>query len=314
MPDAAQRLIRRLRLRDLETLATVVRAGGMRKAADTLHLSQPAVSKAIAALEDAVGFPLLDRSRQGVAVTTYGEALIRHAAIMFDELQRGMRELEHLADPEGGHINIACAETINAGLVAAAMERMTRQYPRVGFSVHSGDQPLLVSHFLLERVSDCVISRPFGGGDIPSAVRSEPLFRERLEVVVSRNSPWARRRRLRLNELADAPWILSHSEVTGDSPVVSAFRAAGVELPRHKVLTGSLNVRYTLLATGRFVTVMPHSVLRFGAARGALKVLPIEIGWWPTPVMIMRLADRGLGPAAQTFLDIVRELAAPLAD
>jgi len=313
MPDAAQRLLRRLRLRDLETLAMVVRAGGMRKAAETLHLSQPAVSKAIAALEDAVGFPLLDRSRQGVAVTTYGEALIRHAAIMFDQLQRGVRELEHLADPEGGVINIACAETINAGIVAAAMERMTRLYPRVGFSVDSGDPPLLVSHFLLERVSDCVISRPFGA-IIPTEVHTEPLLRERLEVVVSRRSPWASRRRLSLEDLADAPWILSQSEVTGDSPVVSAFRAAGLELPRHTVLTGSLNVRYTLLATGRFVTVMPHSVLRFGAARAALKVLPIEIGRWPTPVMILRLVNRGLSPAAQTFLDIVRELAAPLAE
>lgn len=313
MADSTQRLLRRLRLRDLETLATVARAGGMRKAADTLQLSQPAVSKAIAALEDAVGFPLLDRSRQGVAVTTYGEALIRHAAIMFDQLQRGVRELEHLRDPEGGFIKIACAETLNAGIVAAAVEHMTRLYPRVGFSVDSGDAPLLISHFLLERVSDCVLARPFGAS-IPTEVHTEALFHERLQVVVSRNSPLATRRRLRLAELADEPWILSLSEATGDSPVVSAFRAAGLELPRQKVLTGSLNVRYTLLATGRFVTVMPHSVLRFGAARAALKVLPIEIGRWPTPVMILRLVNRGLSPAVQTFLDIVRELAAPLAD
>lgn len=65
MQPHALRLKRRLKLRDLDTLMTVVSAGGMHKAADLLHLSQPAVSKAIAELEDALGVSLLTRSRQG---------------------------------------------------------------------------------------------------------------------------------------------------------------------------------------------------------------------------------------------------------
>lgn len=311
MQAETRQLKRRVKLRDLDTLMTVVSAGGMRKAADQLHLSQPAVSKAVAELEDALGITLLDRSRQGVAITLAGRALIKRAAVMFDELQQGVRELEHLADPYAGEISLACAETINAGLVATAMERMTRQYPRVSFGVDSGDPPVLLSRFLLERVSDFVISRPHGAV-IDTDIRAEPLFREKLQVVVGRTSPWANRRKLVLAELAGEPWILSRSEVTGDSPVVEAFRKAGRPLPSCKVLTGSLNVRYTLLATGRFVTVMPHSLLRFGAGRSSLKVLPIEIGQWTMPTMLLTLANRSLSPAAKTFLDIVRELCRPL--
>jgi DNA-binding transcriptional LysR family regulator len=311
MQAETRQLKRRVKLRDLDTLMTVVSAGGMRKAADQLHLSQPAVSKAVAELEDALGITLLDRSRQGVAITPAGRALIKRAAVMFDELQQGVRELEHLADPYAGEISLACAETINAGLVATAMERMTRQYPRVSFGVDSGDPPVLLSRFLLERVSDFVISRPHGAV-IDTDIRAEPLFREKLQVVVGRTSPWANRRKLMLAELAGEPWILSRSEVTGDSPVVEAFRKAGRPLPSCKVLTGSLNVRYTLLATGRFVTVMPHSLLRFGAGRSSLKVLPIEIGQWTMPTMLLTLANRSLSPAAKTFLDIVRELCRPL--
>ena len=312
MPAEIRRLMRRVKLRDLDTLVTVVRAGGMRKAAEQLHLSQPAVSKAIAELEDALGFSLLDRSRRGVEVTPYGRALIKRAAVMFDELQQGMSDLERLADPDSGEINLACNETINAGLVAAAMERMTRQYSRVSFGVDSGDTTVLLSRFLLERVSDFVIARPHGAVIDPD-IRAEPLFREKLQVVVSRTSPWARRRKLTLAELAGEPWILSRNEATGDSPVVEAFREAGRPLPVCSVLTGSLNVRYTLLATGRFVTVMPRSVLRFGAARSSLKVLPIEMGQWGMPTMVLTLASRALSPAAKTFLDIVRELSRPLA-
>jgi DNA-binding transcriptional LysR family regulator len=232
---------------------------------------------------------------------------------MFDELHQGVRELEHLADPDGGEINLACTETINAGLVAVAMERMSRQYPRVSFGVDSGETPILLSRYLLERISDFVITRPYGAAIDPD-VRAEPLFREKLQVVVGRSSPWARRRRLTLRELAGEPWILSRNEATGDSPVVEAFRDAGLPLPRCRVLTGSLNVRYTLLATGRFVTVMPRSLLRFGAARSSLKVLPIDMAQWSMPTMILTLANRSLDPAARTFLDIVRELSRPLAD
>ena len=309
----SHRLKRRVKLRDLDTLMTVVRAGGMRKAAQLLHLSQPAVSKAVADLEDAFGAPLLDRSRQGTEVTRFGQALVKRAAAMFDELQQGARDIHDLADPDGGEVSLACAETLNAGLMAAAMERMTRQIPRMGFNVDSGDTPVLLSHFLMQRVSDFVITRPYGAV-MEQTIRAEPLFRERLQVVVGRASPWAQRRKLSLEELADEPWILSRNEAVGDSPVVEAFRAAGLTLPRRKVLTGSLNVRHTLLASGRFVTVMPRSLLRFSGALGSLKVLPVEIGQWAMPTMVLTLANRTLNPAATSFLDLVREMARPLAD
>ena len=308
-----QRLKRRVKLRDLDTLMTVVSAGGMRKAAELLHLSQPAVSKAVAELELVLGVPLLDRSRQGTEVTRYGQAIVKRAAAMFDELQQGLRDLGDLADPQGGEVSLACAETLNAGLVSAAMERMSLQFPGMVFNVDSGDTPVLLSHFLAQRVSDFIITRPYGAA-MDTHIRAEPLFRERLHVVVGRTSPWAPRRKITLAELADEPWILSRNEVVGDSPVVEAFRAAGLSLPRRKVLTGSLNVRHALLACGRFVTVMPHSLLRFSAARASVKVLPIEIGRWAMPTMILTLSNRSLNPAAGSFLDVVRELARTLTE
>ena len=311
MRSDTERLKRRVKLRDLDTFAVVVASGGMRKAAEKLHLSQPSVSKAIAELESALGVTLLDRSRQGIQVTDFGRSLLKRAEAIFDELEQGARELDQLADPYSGEINFACAETVNGGIVSAAMERMSKRYPGVAFSVDSGDTPVLMSRFLEGRVSDFVITRPYGAV-IDPAVRAEPLFREKLQVVVGRNSRWAQRRKMELGELAGESWILSRNEATGDSPVVEAFRLAGVPLPRHTVLTGSLNVRHSLLATGRFVTVMPHSFLRFGATE-ALKVLPIPLGQWSMPTMILTLASRSLSPAAQTFLQAVRELARELA-
>ena len=123
----------------------------------------------------------------------------------------------------------------------------------------------------------------------------------------------ARRRKIGLTELAEQRWILSQNEVQPDSPVVEAFAAVGLPIPTCAILTGSLNVRYSLLATGRFVTMMPHSLLELGAVRLPVKVLPIELPWWRYPMMIFTLKNRSVSPLAGLFMDTVRELSRPLA-
>jgi DNA-binding transcriptional LysR family regulator len=95
----ADRIGRRLKLRDLHVLMTVVQRGSMAKAAAELAVSQPAVSKAIADMEHTLGLRLLDRSRNGIEPTAYGRALVKRGLTIFDELKQGVEELEFLADP-----------------------------------------------------------------------------------------------------------------------------------------------------------------------------------------------------------------------
>src|SRR5947209_13353162 len=99
---------RRLRLRDLHVFFAVVQSGSMAKAATHLRVSQPAVSKAIGALEAVLGVRLFDRSTQGVIPTMYGEALLKCGSTVFDELRQGIRTIEFLADPTSGEVRIGC--------------------------------------------------------------------------------------------------------------------------------------------------------------------------------------------------------------
>ena len=96
------RVRRRLRLRDLDILMTVIQAGSMGKAADRLNMFQPTISKSIADLEHTLGVRLLDRKPQGVEPTPYALALIRRSAAAFNELKQGVQEIENLADPTAG--------------------------------------------------------------------------------------------------------------------------------------------------------------------------------------------------------------------
>src|SRR5262245_31745237 len=95
----SDRIGRRMKLQDLHVLMTVVQAGSMGKAAQLLNTSQPAISRSIAELESAFGIRLLDRSRRGIEPTEYGRALLDCGVAVFDELRRGVKNIESLTIP-----------------------------------------------------------------------------------------------------------------------------------------------------------------------------------------------------------------------
>ena len=131
----ADRIGRRLKLRDLHVLSAVVQWGSMAKAAQHLAVSQPVVSAAVADLEHAIGVRLLDRSRRGVEPTIYGRALLKHGMVAFDALKQGVKEIEFLADPTAGELRIGCPEWISAGLLPVIIDRMLQKHPRIVFHV-----------------------------------------------------------------------------------------------------------------------------------------------------------------------------------
>jgi len=125
----ADRIGRRLKLRDLHVLSAVVQWGSMAKAAQHLTVSKPVVSAAIADLERTIGVRLLDRTRRGVEPTIYGRALLKHGTVAFDALKQGIKEIEFLADPTVGELRIGCPEWIAAGLLPVIIDRLLQKHP-----------------------------------------------------------------------------------------------------------------------------------------------------------------------------------------
>lgn len=92
-----------------------------------------------------------------------------------------------------------------------------------------------------------------------------------------------------------------------------AFRATGLDYPRASVFAILLEVRIGLLATGRFLTIFPASILRFLTVRPQIKILPVELPMARVPTGIVTLKNRTLSPVAQLFIEHAREVAKPLA-
>ena len=306
----AERIGRRLKLRDLRILMTVVECGTMGKAAERLAISQPVVSKAVSDIEHAVGVRLLDRSQRGVEPTPYGRALIKRGIAIFDEMQQGLEEIEFLSDPTAGEVRIGATEPVAAAIVAPVIDRLSRQYPRMRFHVLATDGDTLL-RALEARNIELVVSRI--AAPITDDYSLEILFHDALVVVTGAENPLARRRGVTLADLIYEPWTMGPRDTNFGSLQADGFRAAGLEPPRLTVTTISNSLRSELLGTHRFLSVVPGFSLVLPRRRRGLKALPVKLPDTRKPVAIVTLKNRSLNPAAQMFIERVRELTKALA-
>jgi DNA-binding transcriptional LysR family regulator len=298
---------RRLKLRDLHILATVVEQGSMAKAASQLAMSQPAVSESVAGLEAALRVRLLDRSSRGVEPTRYATALLARSRVAFDELRQGMRDIEFLADPTAGEVRVACGDTLAAGLMPAAIDQLSRRHPRIAVRVVQTSAETLEFRELRERRVDLAMARVAASFSDPD-LHVERLFEDPHRVVVGAKSRWAKCRNVTLAQLADEPWLFASNHVIREM-MREAFAACGLELPQERVTSSSILLRNHLLATGRFVTVLPLSVLRYNAKRWDLKALPIDLGVKPRSVAMLTLRNRTPGAVTKLFAEHMRVVA-----
>jgi len=306
--DWDRQIGRRLKLRDLHVFMTVAQRGSMAKAAAELGVSQPVVSAVIADLENAVGVRLFDRSTQGVEPTLYGRALLRGGAVAFDELKQTVKEIEFLADPTAGEVRIGCPETV-AAILPPIFESMSRRYPHVVFHVSDVVAPTLDLPRLRDHTLDVAVLRIFWSTPLDPLgddLDVEELFDDETLVVVGMESQWARRRKVDLAELADEEWILPPAITTNSIVVMDAFRERGLEPPKVRFVTFSVTLRTNMLATGRYVTVLPRSMMTLYGNRMSLKVLPIKLAVRKWPVVIATLKNRTLNPVAKVFIEHLR--------
>ena len=306
----SDRIGRRIKLRDLHVLHAVVQSGSMTKAAGQLAVSVPVISKTIAALEHTVGVPLLDRNAQGVEATAYGRALIRRGLAAFDELRQGMKDIEFLSDPTIGEVRIASTAPVSASFVCGVIDRLSKRYPRIVFHPTVANDDIM-RRLLVERNVDLMIGRPFGTQ--AEEMDFEILYDNPYVVMAGAENPWARKRKVALAELMEEPWVLTPPESAVGAFFAEGFRTHGLNLPRPTVVAYAYEVRVSLLATGRYLTILPESVLRFPAANPRIKALPVELPLRRMPIGIITVKSRTLSPAAQLFVECAREVAKPLA-
>jgi DNA-binding transcriptional LysR family regulator len=197
-----------------------------------------------------------------------------------------------------------------SSVVATVVDRLSRQYPRV--SVHLlAAEAAMIYQALEEREVEVVIAGIFGPVTKVN-MNAEFLYDDPFVVAAGARNPWCRRRRIKLADLMNEPWALPPRDSPTGPIVVEVFRASGLGLPHAALVASSIPARNALLASGRFLTMVPASVLKLTGGNEEIKALPVDIPKVGRPIGILTLKNRTLSPVAQLFVAAVRDVASSI--
>jgi DNA-binding transcriptional LysR family regulator len=284
----------------------------MAKAAAELAVTQPAISRAIADMESTLGMRLLDRRPQGVTPTRYGQTLLKWGDALFEDLRRAVQEMESIADPAAGEVCVGANGGVFDGLLPIAVDRFSRRFPKVTFKVAGAAEAIGVLYEELRaRKHDLVVGRMPAGYKPEEDLHVEILFTEPLVVVAGSAERFARRN-LSLGDLVDEQWVLPGLNTEIGAFIARLFRHSGLDYPRHGISVSDLGFSSTMIQRNRYLGMFPGSLLRF-AGHTSLEVLPVKLTLEPPPVALVTVKNRTLTSAAAKFIEVLRELAKPLA-
>ena len=305
--DELERVERRLKLHDVRVLISVAETGSMSKAAEQLGTSQPAVSRAISDLEHALGVSLVDRNTTGVEPTAYGHALIKRGLAAFDELRQGIKDIEFIADPTAGVLRIGCSEAMADVFVPAAIDKLTQRYPRLAFHVVTETGPQIFDRLASRNVELVICRVPKSAAEKYLVV--EDLFEDCFVIAAGPRNRWLRRRNIELSELVNEPWTFTPFDPSARIYITETFRAKGLDPPHAVATAASRAMRSRLLATGRFLTMLPN----FSVVPDQypfLRRLPVKLPDTRAPVSVVTIKNRALSPLALLFLETFRSVVA----
>src|SRR3954467_5497836 len=209
-----------LDVRRMRVLREVARRGSFSAAADSLAYTQSAVSQQIAALEREAGTRLVERSARGVRLTDAGRALVEHADAILARLADAEADLEAIAGLRGGRLRLASFPSAGATIMPEAIARFRERHPAGELTLEPAEpEPSIVKL----RSGDADVVLDITAGFRPprdDAIERSHLLDDPMYVALPGGHPLARKRNLKLEELADEQWILG---TTGSCPDASIF-------------------------------------------------------------------------------------------
>lgn len=297
----------RIKTRQLMLLIAIGDEGNIHRAAELLKVSQPAASKLLKDLEDALGVALFERLPRGMRPTWYGEALIRHARMALSNLAQAGSELEALKTGRFGEVTVGAITGPALSLLPQAVAIVAREQPdlRVQLVVESSD---VLLERLVQNKLDIMIGRLFETHD-KTNLSYERLADEPVCAVVRPGHPMLAHPTLTLKEFREAPWIVPAMGSVLRHRFELMFQEAGLGAPPHLIETSSILFITKMLQESDFVAVVPTEVARYYASYGMIAILPLQLSCTMDAFGIILRKDWLLSPAAKVVLRALRRAA-----
>jgi len=296
--------LRFMRLRHHEILVALHDLGNLRKAAEQLSISQPAVTKALQEIESQMGATLFDRHSKGVVPTAVGEAVVQHSRLAISESRRLQETLDGLQAGHLGRVRVGSIMAPVPQILTRAIATVKGLHPQMDISVLVDTSDILMGH-LEKGTLDVAIGRLTERVERGSFT-FELLGEESLSVVAGFQHPLAKARKTTLKALMGYGWVLQPRGSPMRELLELAFVESGLASPESIVETSAVLVTTTLVQHTEMLAVVPTSVANHYAGKHLLSILPVRLPRKLDPYGLITRRRESLSAAANAFIKAVR--------
>ncbi|MEQ3410783.1 transcriptional regulator CynR [Klebsiella aerogenes] len=291
-----------MNIRYVRYFLAVAEHQGFTRAAEALHISQPALSQQIRMLEESLDAQLFDRSGRHIHLTDAGEVFLQYARQAFQLLDEGQRAIHDVEDLSRGSLRIAVTPTFTSYFVVPLVAEFHARYPHITLDIQEMSQEKMEG-LLLENELDIGIA--FAGGTATDIVAT-PLLQEVLALVVADHHPLAREEPLTLNQLAAEEFILLNHHFATRLQIDHCLQRAGFH-PQVTIEMHSINAVLDIIQRTQLVTILPLNV---AAQRTGLVTRLLEEATLERTAVLMQRKGARQKAAARIFAEMAQQLAA----
>jgi len=294
--DALERYIQaHLKVRHLEMLIALNDLGGLGRVAAHLHVTQPAVSKTLAAMEEGMGLTLFERTPRGLVATDTGECLVRHARIVLGELREARHNVSALLEGRMVRTSIGILPAAATSIMPAFVAVLESRAPQVMISIHEGSAERLLTRLRSGAIDFAVSFLPDKQPD--THVAMDKLLDDGMVAVVRSGHPLGQRAEPTWMDLMDYPLVLPPKSTFTRSLIDAFWQQRGVALHPRQVESLSIMTNVGIVQTTDSVALLLRSVAQHFAVLGQLAILPLDFSEIKIRLGLLWRTDRGLSRA-----------------
>jgi DNA-binding transcriptional LysR family regulator len=291
-------------LRFLRYFVACVEHRSLHSAAEALHISQPAISKAVHRLEEELGVPLLDRHPRGVEPTPYGQTLVRYAKMLETELRRAKTEIDAMRGATQGRILIGVAPTLLNDVLSDAIAEVMGKYRRLKIEMRIGLTADLQAA-VLDGALDVAVMLVRSHTPLPEIV-FEPLVSIAPVIVARADHPLAGKQNVPLAELRRFPWLMPQAPIEHRQMIHRAFIDAGLPPPEPAIEVNVAVFFAPLIARTDLLTVVPRELMTWQLASASLATIDTALSIGTETIGLAYRSNTTLLPGVQLLMEAVR--------
>lgn len=301
----------RIRFRHLQTFVEVARQRSVMKAAATLHVSQPAVTKTIRELESELGVAVLERDGRGIRVTRHGEVFLRHAGAALSAMRQGIDSVSASSLGAAAPIRIGALPTVSSRIMPRAMELFLAGNPPPRIKIVTGENSVLLEQLRIGDL-DIVVGR-LAAPEQMTGFSFEHLYSEQVQFVVRPGHPLLTLGSAALSHL-DRYVLLMPTTSSIIRPFVDRFLIAnGLATPAAQVETVSDSFGRAFVRRTDAVWIISAGVVAADIGEGLLATLPVDTSETRGPVGLTIRASAPPLPALDILMETIRQAAREVA-